>query len=74
MLAPCATITPSAPVSGTSTSAVTVCDLFLRLSTQFSDNRPMFENSTWVLPLMSTGLPARSGLMRLAVSSSRSTL
>jgi NAD-dependent dihydropyrimidine dehydrogenase PreA subunit len=34
-------ITPSAPPAGTSTSAVTVNDLFLMLTTLFSDSRPI---------------------------------
>ena len=38
---PWATITPSAPPSGTCSSAVTECDLFLMLITEFSVSRPM---------------------------------
>ena len=34
-------ITPSAPPAGMSTSAVTENDLFLMLTTLFSDRRPM---------------------------------
>ena len=63
MFAPWAMITPSAPFSGTSISAVTECDLFLMLRTQFSDRRPMPPNRSWVLPLISTGRPAVSGLI-----------
>ena len=75
MLPPCAMITPSAPDSGTSISAVTECDLFLMLTTEFSDRRPMPPKRIWVLPLISTGRPARSGFNRSASrSSSGSTL
>src|ERR1700738_790654 len=62
MFAPWAIITPSAPASGTSISAVTECDLFLMFRTQFSDRRPMPPKSSWVFPLISTGRPAVSGL------------
>jgi hypothetical protein len=41
MLPPWAMITPSAPPSGTSISAVTACDLFLMLTTEFSERRPI---------------------------------
>ena len=41
MLPPWVMITPSAPDSGTSISAVTAWDLFLMLMTEFSDRRPM---------------------------------
>ena len=70
MLAPWAMITPSAPASGTSISAVTEWDLFLMLRTQFSDKRPMPPNSSWVFPLISTGRPAMSGLIFSATRSS----
>jgi hypothetical protein len=63
MFAPWAMITPSAPVSGTSISAVTEWDLFLMFRTQFSDRRPMPPNNSWVFPLISTGRPAVSGFI-----------
>ena len=69
MLAPWATITPLAPDCGTTISAVTAWDLFLMLTTQFSDRRPMPSKSSWVFPLISTGLPAVSGFMRAIRSS-----
>ena len=56
-------ITPSAPFSGTTISAVTVWDLFLMLRTQFSHRRPMPPNRSWVSPLTSVGLPAVSGFI-----------
>ena len=59
-------ITPSAPPSGTSTSAVIENDLFLMLTTLFSDSRPMPGKNSWELPWMSVGRPARSGLRRSA--------
>ena len=62
--------TPSAPPSGTSTSAVTENDLFLMLTTLFSDSRPMPGKSSWELPWMSVGRPASSGFSRSAVRSS----
>ena len=62
MLPPWAMMTPSAPVAGTSISAVTECDLFLMLRTEFSDRRPMPPNRIWVLPLISTGRPASIGV------------
>ena len=62
MFAPWAMITPSAPFSGTTISAVTECDLFLMLRTQFSDRRPMPPKRSWVLPLIKTGRPAVSGI------------
>ncbi len=68
MLPPWAMITPSAPDSGTSISAVTAWDLFLMLTTQFSDRRPMPPKRSWVLPLISTGRPAMSGFIRFARS------
>ena len=52
------------------TSAVTAWDLFLRLITLFSESRPMPPNSSWVLPLMSWGRPARSALNRSNLRSS----
>ncbi len=75
MFAPWEMITPSAPFSGTTISAVTECDLFLRFRTQFSERRPMPPNSSWVLPLIRTGRPAVSGLIFSIIrSSSGSTL
>ena len=47
---PWAMITPSAPPSGTSTSAVTENDLFLMLTTLFSESRPMPGKNSWELP------------------------
>ena len=61
MLPPWAMITPSAPSSGTTTSAVTAWDLFLTLTTVFSVRRPMPPKSTCELPLISVGRPASSG-------------
>jgi hypothetical protein len=55
MFAPWATITPSAPDLGTSISAVTEWDLFLRFRTQFSLRRPMPPKRSWVLPRISVG-------------------
>src|SRR4029453_2779426 len=75
MLPPWATTTPSAPEEGTTTSPVTAWDLFLMLTTEFSDSRPMPPNSSWELPLISIGRPAISALMPSAArSSSGSTL
>ena len=75
MLPPCATMTPSAPFAGTTISAVTECDLFLILTTEFSLRRPMLPNRIWDLPLISTGRPAISELNRSpSRSSSGSTL
>ena len=75
MLAPWAMMTPSAPCSGTTISAVTEWDLFLRLRTQFSERCPMPPKRSWVLPLMSTGRPAVSGLIfSINRSSNGSTL
>ena len=70
-LPPWATMTPSAPVVGTTISAVTEWDLFLRLRTEFSDRRPMLPNRIWELPLISTGRPAKSEFNRSAPRSSR---
>ena len=68
-------ITPSAPPSGTSTSAVTENDLFLMLTTLVSDSRPMPGKNSWELPRIRVGRPASSGLSRSAErSSSGSTL
>ena len=57
--------TPSAPPSGTSTSAVTENDLFLMLTTLFSDRRPMPGKNSWEFPWMSVGRPAMLGLQPL---------
>ncbi len=70
MIAPCEMITPSAPFSGTTMFAVTECDLFLMLSTQFSLKRPMPPTSSCVLPLIRTGRPAVSGLIFSIIRSS----
>ena len=55
-------ITPSAPFAGTSTSAVTANDLFLMLTTLFSDRRPMPANSSCELPLTSIGPAGQVGV------------
>ena len=75
MIPPSATMTPSAPVGGTTTSAVKACDLFLVLTIELSVSRPMPPNRICRLPLINCGRPARSGLARSANrSSSGSTL
>ena len=61
MLPPWAMITPCAPPSGTSISAVTACDLFLMLTIELSERRPMPPNSRCRSPLTSVGRPATSG-------------
>ena len=72
---PCATITPFAPSSGTSTSAVSANDLFFVTTTEFSVSRPIPPNRIWRVPRTSCGRPARSGLKRSTRrSSSGSTL
>ena len=63
-------ITPSAPPSGTSTSAVTENDLFLMLTTLFSDRRPMPGKNSWEVPRISVGRPAIVGSSRSDVRSS----
>src|SRR6266446_1673932 len=50
-------MTPLAPDPGTTTSAVTECDLFLMLTTEFSLSRPIPPNNSWVVPRMSWGRP-----------------
>ena len=68
-------MTPSAPLSGTSTSAVIVNDLFFITKTQLSVNLPIPLNSSCELPLISNGRPASSALKRSTRrSSSGSTL
>ena len=67
---PWAMITPSAPASGTSISAVTENDLFLMLTTLFSESRPMPGKNSWESPRIRLGLPAMSGLSRSPVRSS----
>ena len=62
---PWAMITPLAPPSGTSISAVTECDLFLRLRTEFSVSRPMPPKSSWTLPVTSVGPPGEVGVEAL---------
>ena len=59
-----------APLRAPRCSAVTECDLFLTLRTQFSDRCPMPPNRSWVLPLISTGRPAVSGLIFSNIRSS----
>ena len=61
-------ITPSAPPSGTSTSAVTENDLFLMLTTLFSDSRPMPGKNSWEFPRMRVGRPAMVGLEPLGAA------
>ena len=61
-------ITPSAPPSGTSTSAVTENDLFLMLTTLFSDRRPMPGKNSCELPRISVGRPAIVGLEPLGAA------
>jgi hypothetical protein len=61
---PWATITPWAPLSGMMIWAVTAWDLFLMTTTEFSDSRLMPPNSSWRLPQISWGRPARSALKR----------
>ena len=63
-------ITPSTPPSGTSTSAVTENDLFLMLTTLFSESRPMPGKNSWELPRISVGRPAIPGSSRSEVRSS----
>ena len=57
-------ITPSAPPSGTTSSAVIANDLFLFATTEFSDSRPMPPKRSCEVPRTSCGRPARSGLKR----------
>src|SRR5580698_3809258 len=71
MFPPCAMMTPSTPLAGTLISAVTECDLFFILSTEFSDRRPILPNKIWDFPLINTGRPARSELIRAPMLSSR---
>src|SRR4029453_14236671 len=59
-------ITPLAPAAGTSISAVIENDLFLMLTTLFSDRRPIPWKNSWVLPRMRVGLPAIAGSTRRA--------
>ena len=66
-------ITPLAPPSGTSTSAVTENDLFLMLTTLFSDSRPMPAKNSCELPRMRVGRPAVVGSRRSALRSSSGT-
>ena len=63
-------MTPSAPAAGTSTSAVTENDLFLMLTTLFSESRPMPGKNSWEFLRISVGRPAMSGLTRSALRSS----
>ena len=54
---------------------MTANDLFLMVTTLFSDSRPMPAYSVCVLPLISVGRPASSGTKRsICRSSSGSTL
>ena len=63
-------ITPSAPLVGTSRSAVTENDLFFMLTTLFSERRPIPGKKSWESPRMSVGRPAISGTSRSEVRSS----
>ena len=63
-------ITPSAPLAGTSTSAVTENDLFLMLTTLFSDRRPIPGKNSCEFPRISVGRPASPGSSRSAPRSS----
>ena len=69
MSPPMATITPSAPESGTSTSAVIEYDLFLVLMTAHSRSRLPLKIS-WRLPWINSGRPAIWALPRSAKRSS----
>ena len=62
--------TPSAPRDGTSTSAVTENDLFLMLTTLFSESRPLPGKNSWEFPRISVGRPAIAGSSRSEVRSS----
>ena len=55
-------ITPSAPPSGTTISAVIEWDLFFRLMTEFSVSRFIPPKSICELPCTSSGRPASSGV------------
>ena len=57
---PWAMITPSAPAAGTATSAVTEKDLFLMLTTLFSERRPIPGKNIWEVPRIRVGRPATS--------------
>ena len=63
-------ITPSAPPAGTSTSAVTENDLFLMLTTLFSERRPMPGKNSCEFPRIRVGRPAIAGSSRSEVRSS----
>ena len=56
-------MTPSAPAAGTVTSALTEWDLFLMLMTDPSVMCIPLKSS-WLLPVVSCGRPAMSGLIR----------
>ena len=70
MIPPKATMTPSAPDGGTTTSAVMACDLFFVFTIELSVSRPMPPNRICRVPLISCGRPAMSGLARSAKRSS----
>jgi hypothetical protein len=55
VMPPWLTITPRASSPGTTSSAVTECDLFLMLSMAFSVRPTMPPNSTWESPWISLG-------------------
>jgi len=75
MFAPWATITPSAPVLGTSISAVTEWDLFFRFRTQFSAQASHAAEEELGLTPDHVGRPAVSEFIRSPTrSSSGSTL
>ena len=59
-------ITPSAPPSGTSTSAVTENDLFLMLTTLFSDSRPMPAKNSCDVAVNQGRSPGELGVEALA--------
>ena len=59
-------ITPSAPPSGTSTSAVTENDLFLMFTTLFSESRPMPGKNSCELPVDQGRAPGQFGVGPLA--------
>ena len=61
-------ITPSAPPSGTSTSAVIENDLFLMLTTLFSDSRPMPGKNSWEVPVDEGRPPGQVGVEALAAA------
>ena len=69
-LPPWAMITPAAPRSGTSSSAVTECDLFLMLITAFSWSRRMPQTAAASLPLHDGGTAREAPIERSTLRSS----